>query len=686
MEIEKPNFEKDLWGQCNILHERLGKKIDYYQNLLKAFEPIFNLYEELNKKINSIKLTMDPTIPVELYTDSKTNESNSIEKEPKWYGIPLTIKIIKESIGNIVDFNNQTLFHIRTNLEKLLNKMKQEKSEYEDFQKSLNVLSNNKKIMVKNMKSYHIKMLAAEQSVIDFKKLEIKNMSINDATIIYESYDIQENIAKQLVGDSIKPFKIYKDSVNKANELREESIKSQKNLLYTYQNIEEEIGKINKIISNIFFSNLKYQKEFIEEKKIEINKIKNNINVDKDIRQLIINYAGNEKPEEVILFNNFPSKIDFDICDCKEAFQIYTQSINYIKNINEEEYPNYNEQLEIDKNNMREITYKLFFQYSKNLEDKLLNYIKNCKTHYYFLILLNKLRINNCCKLSSNLIYLLGKILNIILDVSERDQNYDNAKNCILLSQAFFYDKNNIKYYLFEKISYHKWLMSKDFWFNFIVKILDQEIDKFIINFPEITKEQILNGSKDINIRIKFKLSELLYSHLSAYVINMKEFRLGLKNIVQIIEAFSQIFNFFGDEHKESIFGQISDKKEEIEEIRKECQNNNIFINNNIINKSKKDINKMYVTSPNENYFEKKINLSKNNTTNIIVENQNSKGKLNINNLNDNKIRNDNLLRCHTIAPQSNNKSCYNKLIGGNGFISKQNKNDDDKFNNIIYE
>ena len=37
MEIEYPNFEINLWGQYNKLHERLLKQIDYYQNLNKKF-------------------------------------------------------------------------------------------------------------------------------------------------------------------------------------------------------------------------------------------------------------------------------------------------------------------------------------------------------------------------------------------------------------------------------------------------------------------------------------------------------------------------------------------------------------------------------------------------------------------------------------------------------------------------
>ena len=695
MENEKPNFEEDLWGQCNILHERLGKKIDYYKNLRKTFEPIFNLFGELNKKINSMKFTMDPTIHVESYCDSETNTSNSTEIQPKWYGIPLTMKIIKEFISNSVDFNNQALFHVVTNLEKLINKMKQEKSEYEDFQKSLNVLSDNKKVMEKNMKLYHTKMFAAEQSVLDLKKMEVKNMSINnDATIILESKDILVNKANELLEDSIRPFKIYKDSVNKTNELREESINIQKKLLYTYQEIEEEIGKINKTISNLFFSNLKFQKEFIEEKKIEIEKIKNNINIDKDIRQLIIDYKGNDKPEEVIPFNNFSSMIDFDKSDNNETFQIYTQSIAFIKEKNKEEYPNYNEQLELDKNDMREITYKLFSQYSKDLENKLLQYIKNTKTHTFFLILLSKLRTNNRFKQNSYLIDLLGIILNDIINVSEKNNNYDHAKNCIILSQTFYCEKNNEKYYLFEKIRNHKWLVSNEFWFNFIDKMISQEIDKFIINHPEITKEQILNCSEVITDKMKYKLSELLFSQLLPYVNNMNEFKLELKNIVQITEAFFQKYNFVKDEHKESIFGILSDKKEEIEKLRKESKNKNTFINNNINNSKKNNNNKIYDTPGNSNNFEKNINNNKiNNTIKITSnndknthksenENENHNQKKNLNN----NIRgNENIVRCLTIKPQLNNNYTNNELFGNNGNMNIQ-KNNDKKANNKVYD
>ena len=578
MELEKPSFEKDLWGQCNILHERLNRKIEYYKYLKKMFEPIHNSFSELNKKINATRIPMDLTIPLELYTDSQKARSFSVDIGSKLYGVPLTMKIVKEFISNTVDFNVQTLFHIVTNLENLIKKMRQEKSEYEEFQKSSQIFYESKKAMEKNLKSYHQKMVVAEQSVLDLKKLEIKTMSVNnDSQSMLQSQEMLNQNSSKLINDCIKPFKTYEESRSKANELREDSIKKQKHLLYTYQNIEEELGKVNQTISSIFLSNLKIQKEFIEEKSTEIEEIKNNINVKKDIRQLIIDYTGNETPEEEIPFIGFPTTIDFDKSEDKETYLIYSETVKYIQERISAEFPDYDEKLEREKNDMREIMVKIFSTYSKEGADKILTYIKNPDIHYYFLLLLNNLRTNNRIKQNEELINFLGVILNQILDASEKDLNFDNAKNCMILSQTFFCEKGNNKekYYLIEKIRKHKWLITKDFWVNFIDKMIDYEITKFVAMNNETTKEKILEGSNDVNDKIKSKVSELLFSQLLPYVNNMNEFKISIKNMVQITDFFCHKFKFLSDEHKESMFGLISEDQTEVNKYRKEFQRKN---------------------------------------------------------------------------------------------------------------
>ena len=681
MEIDKPSFEKDLWGQCNKLHERLNKKIEYYKSLRKTFKPIHSSFSELNEKIKSMKISMDPTIPLELYTDSKTNETASMEIVSKWYGLPLTMVKIKDFISYSVDYNTQTLFNVEQHLEDLINKMRKEKSEYDDFQKCINSLSDSKKVMEKKMKDYHKIMKIAEQSVLDLKKIEINVMSINDATMIQESKDLSEEKAKQLTTDCIKPFNIYKDSVKKANDIRLESIEKQKHLLYIYQNIEEELGKLNETISNIYYTNLKIQKESIDKMIIEVDKIRNSINTKKDIKQLIINYAGNEKPEEEILFINFPSLIDFDKSDSNDAYRIYKETIEFIKKIVIDEYPNYNKQLEEDKNDMREITNKLFVEYTEKGKEKLLNYIKNRKTHYFFLTILSRLRTNNRFKQSAQLINLLGDILLDILKHAKKEEHYDDAKNCIILSQTFYSEENNEKSYLLEKIRKDEWLSSADFWIYFIDRMINQEIDKFVTTHDEISKSDILNGSKEINDKMKYKISELLFSQLLPYVNNMNEFKLGLKNIVKITEAFIEKYKFVEESHKESIFGLISDKHEEVEKIRKECKHNNEFLkiimnndtsknnnknkdtdlNNKISNeiKSNNIINNKNNSKQNEHIFRSFTTKDKNN-----IEETNKNEALNNQKINDKKSNNnegggllDNLIR--------GSKKMMSSFVGG---------------------
>ena len=690
MESQKPNFEKDLWGQCNKLHERLIKKIEYYKSVRKAFEPIYNSFNDLNKKLNSMKLVMDPTIPISLYSNSETINSNS-DKDIKWYGVPLTMKEIKDFITNTVDYNNQTLFNVINNLDQIIKKMKKEKSEYDDFQKSLNSLLDGKKVMEKNMNIYHLKMKAAEKSVFETKKIEVKNMSITDDTVVLESKDIMESNAKQLIDDSIKPFKTYQSSVTKANELRIDSINKQKNLLFTYQQIEEEIGKLNINISNIFYTNQKIQKDFVEEKINEMNKIKNTNNTTKDIKQLIIDFSGNEKPEEEIPFVNFPTFIDFDRCDNNETYQIYYKTVQYIKEKNPEEYPNYNEELEVKKNNMREVTYKLFENYTKEGEKTLLKYIEDKRTYVFFLIILSKLRTNNRFQQDSELIDLLGNILNKILDYSEKEGLYDNAKNCIILSQTFFYEKNKTKFYLIDKIRKHKWLTSIDFWVNFIDRMIDLEIDKFISMHSEIKKYDILYNQGSFNDKTKFKLSELLFSQLLPYVNNMNEFKISIKNIVQITETFSQKYKFLGEEHKDSIYALISNNKEEIEKLRKQFENNsNLLCKIQNKNDKKKNVN-----TPSSNDSKNNINIdnkiNQNPSPPIIGNNTNKNNSINLSknaNINNNKNNNgDNVVRSNTIVPNSIN-NLSNKIINNHSdsvnIQNKEKKTNENKSNEGI--
>ena len=178
-----------------------------------------------------------------------------------------------------------------------------------------------------------------------------------------------------------------------------------------------------------------------------------------------------------------------------------------------------------------------------------MGYIKNTKMHEYFLILLSKLRTNNRYEQSKEMIDFLGNILNIILNESEKTKNYPNSKNCIILSQTFFYNNNNgEKCYILDKIINHKWFTKKDFWINFAKMLIEPEIDKLLERYPEITRDDINNHSEKMDFNFKKKINEILYSQLLAVVSNMNEFKLSIEKIVEIIEIIISKYDYLSEE------------------------------------------------------------------------------------------------------------------------------------------
>ena len=661
MSDEMLNFEMDLWGQYNKLHERLIKKKDYLINLVKSLEPIYNVFKDLEKKLEIFKIIPDPTISKALYMESDISDSN----EKQLYGISLTIETFINSLRNLIDNNNKTFFLLISGLENLIKKIKLEKDEFNNFIKCLKILSDNKSTMDKNMKYYHQKMFAAERSVLDLKRVEIIQLSINNDMANIQNKNLLEEKANQLTNDSVKPFKTYLESVKKANETREESIERQRSLLYKYQNLEEEVGKTNANISNIILSFEGIYKEAIEKSILDFRNIVNNININKDIKQLIMDYKGNSKPEETILFIHFPSVINFNESDDNKTFEIYKKTIEFIKEKEEQEYPDYDEELEIKKNDLRECLYKLFKEFDKEKSQKIFEYIMDENVHFFFLILLSKLRTNSRYDKDKVMIDFLGNILNYILDKAEVTNNLKNAKNCIILSQTFYYDNNGEKYYLLEKIKKHKWISKPTFWVDFGELMVDIELKKILEKYPDITKEDIMNNTEIIaSNNLQKKLSDIMYSQILPFVNNMKDFEINLKSIVEITEDILNKYNFLSKEEKETVFTIISDNKEEIDKYREEYkklnnQKNTIEKNNEINNNVKIENNENNLN--NENKSDKNNKTSSTNSKEI----ENKPNKIITNNFKKviNKVQNENDNNNKKIKKESKEIKKENKEI-----------------------
>jgi hypothetical protein len=351
---------------------------------------------------------------------------------------------------------------------------------------------------------------------------------------------------------------------------------------------------------------------------------------------------------------------------------------------------------------MRETLYKLFEKYDDEGKNKIDGYIKDERTYFFFLILLSKLRTNNRFEQGKKLIEFLGKIMISILDYAEKKKLYEYAKNCIILSQTFFYkkDDNDEKYYLLEIIRKHKWLVTSDFWINFIDEMISQEINKFLVNHQEIKKEDILNGSAELDAKMKSKISELLFSQLLPYINNMHEFNLALKDIVNVAETFSSKYNYMEESQMQSIFGLISSDQAEIERLREdfkksksstkqlENQKKNTTIIPDTYSNTKNIVEKKNSINNNINNINKIDNTIKKNDNKINNINNNTNKKDNINNnanKKDNTNKKDNIIN-NTNKKENTNNNTNKKDNSNNNTnkkdISNNNTNKKDNTNN----
>jgi len=560
-------FEEKLWGQYDLLHKRLLKKIECYENYFKKFETIKNAFSDIMRilKNTDFKLENSSNFLINIPRVSLTEK----EFEKLSRDVPSTINSIKCSLEDQIEESSRTIQNVLCIFSNFIKQMKDEKKEYDDFQRYLNTYSNmyneEKKILDKNMKLYHQKGQLAEKSVLDYKNLELNSKSSSDTFLIEKS----ENKAKEFVNEYIKPFIIYKESVNKANDLRNEFIKKQNNLLDIYYDLEDKTDILNSDIIQIFIQSSKNQMDLSKENMDYFEEMKTNINKGQNIEELINEFGKNKKINDEIKLIYFPSGINFDICDNSKTFNAFLETILYIRNVNKDEYPNFNEKAEREKNDMREIITRLFEKHTEEDESKLIDYINNSEKHNTFFVILSKFRNSNYPNNNIKLINTLGKVLNIILNIAYMNLNYEVAKNCIIFSKTFFYNsEDNIRHFLFEKIRDHEWLTKKEFWSNFILININQELRKFLSFYKDITLSDIEKVNEKITDKIKNKLSDLLFSQILPYVSDMSEFNISNTLISEIIVEFCSKYRYLNEEKIESILNIVFKEKKEVNNIK----------------------------------------------------------------------------------------------------------------------
>ena len=546
----------------NILKLFLGstKDVDGYENLQKRInekneflEKIFNSFSELNRYLKDFLKRM-----IQLNTNY-TNITFSLEEQ----NIQETCKLIYQKIIGNLEKDNLLVENVMKNIEGHIKNFNSEKSFYEEFKKINKELNEEKERHKKNKEIYHKAGKEAENKIKNFVE---KNFQILD--------NLTEESKKELDNICLPPSRAlnnYKLSVSKVNQLVEKFNNKQTELFDYLPELGNADGvfffRLVKLYLNSLEEGIKYlntnKKAFNESKALE---------TDSKLKELIEKNETNKKDEKPIDLMQYQSALDFNKCKNKKEFDLMAKSVETInEKINKEIFPNYNYEIEF-KNYEEGLLIKELFE-DKVLDEqkaqKFLDSLKDITVHKGVYIVLSQLRTNSRFQRSKDLIELFGKGFNILLEAAEKNNLYENAKNCIILSQTYFYNnENKDKVYVFDFIKNNKWLTNPNFWRGFINFMITKEFERFEKTFPDT----IFNIEENINVtkKIKDKLNDVVFSQLLPFVSNMVDFGIDKRIILKITDEFVEKYNYLSKENLKSLYSMISNDKEEIEKFRKE--------------------------------------------------------------------------------------------------------------------
>ena len=561
METTEINFDQCLWNKYQVIHKRYKRKCEYFENAIDIFSRLSGSLKDHQKVINYILFKNLILFPEQDFTQA--NALNSIKK---------LLELEFTQINNNLELLKKTLidqFKKHKEDSRLI-----EKEAHAQFLKILAKYNDSKTLMEKYRNKYHQAVKVAESSLRTSKTMKVKNVDISQESHL--TIQKLEDKAKELLLEAKKYYDKYSNSVKEVNKNREESIEKQSNLLKLYQNLELKDGEYLINILGLMINRLKEENEAKKNILIEMEQIINAIDLNKDKEALIKIYNSEEKPDELVNLVQYEPQIDFEKGNNPDEYKINHEIIVAMKSVIPDLMPNFDIEKENRKQEMRELSKKIFainVAFTDDEKKKLMEYLQEKWSQNYFLIYLSKQRTNGRFARSQKLVNDLAEILTLILQTSEQEKDYEAARNCMILSQTYYYeekdkDGNVKKKYLLEFILTYKWLRAPEFWRGLIEKMVLLETKKYADSNPN--EPSLFDES---NEKSRERLSNLCFSQLLPYSNNMREFYMDDRIIVRIIDEFVQKYHV-QKEFADSIYGVVNSNPEEIEKLRQEYNNN----------------------------------------------------------------------------------------------------------------
>ena len=450
----KKNFEKLLWNKYDFLHKRYKTKLECFENALEIFNKISGSLKDQQKVINTIISKKYTLFPGADYTQSIAINMIKKELDDKYNQLTSTLNLFKKTL--IDQFKRHKDEAKAT-----------EKDNYNHFLKIMSKYNDSKVLLEKNKNKYYQSVKVAELSLKNSKTMKVKNIDNSKESL--NTIQKMEDKAKELLDEAKKNYEKYTTSLKDANNNREESIDRQIKLINLYKTFEEKDGEILNNMLKELYNRQKEEHEAQANILKEMDTAIKNIDIIKDNVTLINSYNSTEKPDEVIPLEQYQPQIDFEKAANPEEYKINHEIIKAMKSAIPDLMPNFDIEKENQKQEMRELSKKIFatnIPFTDEEKNKLMEHLQQKWSQNYFLIYLSKQRTNGRFSRSQKLVKDLAEILNLILKTAEKEKDYHAAKNCMILSQTYYYDEkdkdgNTKKKYLIDYII--TWILERNY-------------------------------------------------------------------------------------------------------------------------------------------------------------------------------------------------------------------------------
>ena len=389
--------------------------------------------------------------------------------------------------------------------------------------------------------------------------------------------NLPPNLKTQLNGLVKNPKKLlkkYKESIQKVNDLSISFNKKQNELFTLLPFFGNEDNKFFSLLTNTFLTAIQKNSEFLELTKKNLSIIQKNEKKD-DLNNFINESLNNKSEEKKVELIQYQSGLEFNKCKDKNEFDKEAKVVETInKTMEDKIFPNYDYEADLKTFQEAKLIKKLFEmkEIDENSGKELLDSLDDKMNHKAMFIVLSQLRTNSTFHRPKTFIQVFGKAFNKMINMANKNEIYDYVKNCIILSQTYFYDegedKDKKKKYLFEEIKSNKILNNSHFWRGFIDSMLKLEFDRFKVNhaYPDYDIEK----SENIPNRIKRKLDEIVFSQLLSFITNLNDFEIDKRVILKIADEFIQKYKYLSESNIEGIYQIISKDKDDLDKLRKE--------------------------------------------------------------------------------------------------------------------